>query len=198
MALLDYRKPENNNYAYKIKGIDNDWRYTNSNEIRFNQMPAGNYTLTIKGQDMDGVWSRNSLEIPIVVHTPFYKTFTFLFCLMSACLLIAYVYVKLRVRRLEQQSQVLEEKITRITQELREAKEMAEKSSQAKAEFLSVMSHEIRTPMNAVVNITNYLLQDQPPDDQVENLNVLKFSADNLLSIINDVLDFRTCLKIEC
>ncbi|MEO8885852.1 MAG: ATP-binding protein [Mucilaginibacter sp.] len=72
--------------------------------------------------------------------------------------------------------------------------EKAEKSFEEKAEFLSTMSHEIRTPLNAVIGMSNLLIMGGPRPDQKENLEVLKFSASNLLSIVNDVLDFN---KIE-
>ena len=70
----------------------------------------------------------------------------------------------------------------------------AEKSSQAKSEFLATMSHEVRTPLNAVIGMSNLLLMSNPRSDQKENLEILKFSATNLLAIVNDVLDFN---KIE-
>jgi signal transduction histidine kinase/CheY-like chemotaxis protein len=70
----------------------------------------------------------------------------------------------------------------------------AEKSSHAKSEFLSIMSHEIRTPLNAVIGMSNLLMMNNPRSDQSENLGILKFSANNLLAIVNDVLDFN---KIE-
>jgi two-component system sensor histidine kinase/response regulator len=82
----------------------------------------------------------------------------------------------------------------KATQELISAKELAEKSSQFKSEFLSIMSHEIRTPMNAVIGTTNLLLSEDPKPDQLEYLNTLKFSGENLLAIINDILDYN---KIE-
>ncbi|WP_090524502.1 PAS domain-containing hybrid sensor histidine kinase/response regulator [Mucilaginibacter sp. NFR10] len=79
-------------------------------------------------------------------------------------------------------------------QDLIWAKEMAEKSSKFKSEFLSIMSHEIRTPMNAVIGTTNLLLDENPRPEQMEYLNTLKFSGENLLAIINDILDYN---KIE-
>jgi two-component system, sensor histidine kinase and response regulator len=82
----------------------------------------------------------------------------------------------------------------KATRELITAKEEAERSSRFKSEFLSTMSHEIRTPMNAVIGTTNLLLSEDPRPEQLEYLNTLKFSGENLLAIINDILDYN---KIE-
>jgi PAS domain S-box-containing protein len=81
-----------------------------------------------------------------------------------------------------------------VEKEMIEAKEQALKLSQAKAMFLSVMSHEIRTPLNAVIGMTHLLLDNDPKISQIDDLNILKFSGENLLHIINNILDFT---KIE-
>jgi two-component system, sensor histidine kinase len=82
----------------------------------------------------------------------------------------------------------------RLNAELEVAIDKAEKSSHIKSEFLATMSHEIRTPLNAIIGMSNLMIMANPRADQRENLNVLKFSANNLLAIVNDVLDFS---KIE-
>ncbi len=80
---------------------------------------------------------------------------------------------------------------TSAMRELKEAKEKAEIAEKAQFNFLSTMSHEIRTPLNAVVGLSNILLMEKPEPRQLKNLNALKFSAQNLLNIINNILDFN-------
>jgi signal transduction histidine kinase len=70
----------------------------------------------------------------------------------------------------------------------------AKEGLKIKSEFLSTMSHEIRTPLNSVIGMTHLLLTGKPREDQKENLDVLYFSANNLLSIVNNILDYN---KIE-
>ncbi len=82
----------------------------------------------------------------------------------------------------------------RTEEQLILAKEAAEEASRAKSEFLANMSHEIRTPINGVIGMTDIALSTDLKEDQREYLEIVKFSADSLLSIVNDILDFS---KIE-
>ncbi|WP_183559485.1 ATP-binding protein [Mucilaginibacter sp. SP1R1] len=89
------------------------------------------------------------------------------------------------------QSLVLSRRVSFV---LKKAGEQAAQGLNAKAEFLSTMSHEIRTPLNSVVGMSHLLLKNDPREDQLEQLNVMIFSANNLLNIVNDILDYS---KIE-
>jgi len=96
--------------------------------------------------------------------------------------------------QLRQLNENLEQKITQRTRELRKAKNVAEHARRAEQQFLANMSHEIRTPMNAVIGMTYLLYETTLSDTQKEYVDSLRFSADSLMGLIDNILDLS---KIE-
>jgi PAS domain S-box-containing protein len=86
------------------------------------------------------------------------------------------------------QSDVTEHKLAE--QALREKKEEAEQANRSRNEFLANISHEIRTPMNAIIGMTELTLSSELSHQQRRNLELVKESADSLLRLLNDVLNF--------
>lgn len=95
-------------------------------------------------------------------------------------------------KRVREQKVRLKEMVSEQTAELLQAKTDAENANNTKSTFLASMSHEIRTPLNAVIGFTQILqknIGDATPEQQKDYLDIVHTSAQNLLTIIDDILD---------
>jgi signal transduction histidine kinase/DNA-binding response OmpR family regulator len=97
------------------------------------------------------------------------------------CRKISNEQIAIKITELELRSE-----INKVKQE----KEIAEKSSKIKDRFISGISHELRTPLNGIFGMIELLTQTQLTPEQAEYVKTIRFSSSNLLSIINDLIDF--------
>lgn len=107
-------------------------------------------------------------------------------------------HIEVATADLQQSLELLEEKNIELSLETKKAKE----KSRQKSEFIANMSHEIRTPMNGVLGFTNVLLETKLDTLQLDYAKTIKSSAQDLLNIINDILDYSKMdagkLHLDC
>lgn len=100
-TLPNYFKPDQNKYYVWLEGLEEGWTYIgNQPLIRYHKLPAGDYTLHIKGADSKGNWSSTQLSIPLIVNPLFFKTWWFILLSILGMGGLIYAFVRYRYRRL--------------------------------------------------------------------------------------------------
>lgn len=122
------------------------------------------------------------------------------FIVTTVLLIILFRQVKLKQEtnaKLEEQNGLIYRqnlKLQKMNGVLEDARQQAEAGSVSKSIFLAMTSHEIRTPMNGIMGMASLLLESKLDNDQQKYVETIQASSENLLTILNDILDYS---KIE-
>jgi ligand-binding sensor domain-containing protein len=99
-AALDFTAPEENQYAYKMEGLDRDWNYTDSRKrfANYTTLPPGKYVFQVKASNNDGIWNEEGVAVAITITPPFWKSWWFIVLTSIALLIIGYTAYSRRLK----------------------------------------------------------------------------------------------------
>lgn len=183
-VALSYTAPYANMYAYKMENIDNDWVHTkNNHSASYAKLPPGKYLFKVKGANNDGLWNEHETVLEVVILPPWWasKLAYFIYFLVLATIMFFAIRVSLRKYKLRNNEK---QRLFKIEKE----KELYE----AKVSFFTDIAHEIRTPVTLINGPLESILEMNLPDEKLKNnLNIIEENTKHLLSLINQLLDFR-------
>jgi len=197
-SALDFTSPADNHYSYRLEGFDAGWVDAGTtHRATYANLDAGDYLFKVRAANADGIWSDDSLAIPVhVAPAPWNTLAARIVYLLIGVAILFYLWRFQRQRRERElrYSRELEHTVRIRTHELEERNQQLQVLSRAKSDFVARMSHELRTPMNGVLGMTSLLLDTPIDRSQRRFAEAIHRSADSLLAIVDDVLDFS---KIE-
>ncbi len=185
-AALDYTKPDQNQYAYMLEGLDKDWIYSGNRRFtNYTKVPPGNYIFRAKGSNSDGYWNEAGTSISITILPPPWLTWWayILYGIALSALLYALRRYDLKRQRLKQQFEL----------EHVEAEKLKELDV-LKSHFFANISHEFRTPLTLILGPVEKHLPSIKDQSLKQDLNVVQRNALRLQRLINQILNLS---KIE-
>jgi ligand-binding sensor domain-containing protein/signal transduction histidine kinase/AraC-like DNA-binding protein len=171
-ALLNYIKPEKNSYSYILKGHSKDWVKTDIPSVSYADLPSGNYTFMVTGNNNDGNPSGKAASINVTVLPPFWATWWAYLIYLAffsglLFLIVRYLFVRALLKRTEDIQKM-------------------------KLNFFTYVAHEIRTPLTLILGpLENLSNQHQTDTELNRQLIPIKNNANRLMRLITELMDFR-------
>lgn len=189
LTYLDYEALTDNQYAYYIKGYQDQWVYTSDNRITLINLPYGNFELVIKARGASGGWTTKMLRIPIYMSSPFYIQTWFIALMVALAITIIWFAVRLRLRALKKDRERLEREVAKRTQKIAIQAEELKELDQVKTQFFANITHEFRTPLTLVIGPIEQSIEELPSNPMRNRLKGVLRNARNLLGLVNQLLD---------
>lgn len=190
-SALSFVNPENNTYSYKLEGFDKDWIIAGKeNRATYSNLPPGKYTLHVRASNNDGTWNEEGVQLKIRVKPVWYASWW----MRTICILLILALIILWYRRnVKRREETHRQELERISSN--KEKEVY----RAKLGFFTIVAHEIRTPVSLIIGPLEKIIDNARnlPASMRNDLDMLNSNARRLLSLVNQLLDFRKAEENE-
>ncbi len=184
-SALHFANPEGVQYAYRLLGFNEEWRYTTGSErsATYTNLWEGTYTFEVKATNNDGIWSDPVRQITIKVTPPYWRSPWFY--------LIYIVIIISGLLLFRRYSLIAVSEKNRLMIEQLERKNLVE-NTEAKMRFFTNISHEIRTPLTLISNPLDELIREGKLDEFSKGkLKLIAKNVARLLNLTNQLLQLR-------
>lgn len=176
--------PPHKMFVCRVEGLHSEWVRTNPDRphVEFANLSPGKYKLHVQVFNYLGNPISDVRELLIVVHPPVYLTWWAILAYLLVSFGLLYHFVRSVVRR--QREQLLVEQLRREAEKDRELDEL-------KTRFFTNVSHELRTPLTLVISPLSKMVKEETDPWKRRKLSFVQRNANNLLTLVNQLLDFR-------
>ncbi|MEM7656740.1 MAG: response regulator, partial [Bacteroidota bacterium] len=214
-VAVNFRTPDQVQYAYQLEGFDEAWIHTDSRNRKatYTNLNPGTYTFHLKAMHGDGMWLEHTRPLTIHVLPPWWQRtwirWVALFFLMG----LVGLWIRLRTFRLRKRNEELGEQVQQYTQTLQQqAAQLQQQNAdlhtqneeierlaasvhaldQQKIEFFTNISHDLRTPLSLILGPARELLDRTPASSQSHRmLETLYRNSQRMLRLANQALDLE-------
>jgi signal transduction histidine kinase/DNA-binding response OmpR family regulator/ligand-binding sensor domain-containing protein len=185
-AVLSFINSEENQYAYKMEGLDKDWIYCGTRRYAsYPNIAPGEYFFRVKGSTSSLVWNEAGTSLKIIINPPWWKTtWAYIFYILLILSILYYTW-RLQLRRMRMKHEF--EMSTFEAEKLREIDKI-------KSRFFTNISHEFRTPLTLILGPAQQLMERIKDNKAKEELDLIHRSAKKLNRLVDELLDIS---KIE-
>lgn len=182
---LNYLNASQTSFRYQLEGFDKEWTESlfenGQGRVTYNNLPPGEYVFRVSVAGSDRMWGTES-KFAIVIHPPFWDTLAarILYVILVLFLLFGLLYLVNRRNH---------RRMIRMQQE--EAQRQKEELEQMKFRFFTNISHELRTPLTLIITPLDMIIRRLTDDTLAKQLGSVYKNAQSLLTLVNQLLDFR-------
>lgn len=183
-AALGYINTQKYKYAYRLKGFNRNWLYTDGSarKVTYTNLDPGLYTFYVKASNDQGVWNKQPVAVKIIVLAPFWRT---------PLAYLIYVLTGLAILFFARRMVISQTKMRFALEQERKEASRARELDLMKTRFFTNVSHEFRTPLSLILTPLERMIGAAEEPARRSQYQLIHRNARRLLNLVNQLLDFR-------